>query len=149
MPVAIKTYITYLQDRLKIDDSDFETNEKRKLAAEVRTLNVKAEIEEMKLKDLLSKMHRAEDVKALFTDILATTKNLLITLPSNISTKICDKLDLDLKKASAISEISEIIEGDVFKVLNELSEYEYDSERFKERAQERQGWTCEEDITEE
>ena len=76
-------------------------------------------------------MLRAEDVQAFIEDLAATTKSLLLALPG--------RLAMDLKTSKTAAERSEIIEGAIFEVLNQLSEYEFSVEFYKKRVAERSG----------
>ena len=84
-------------------------------------------------------MHRAEDVEALIEDLSATIKGMIAALPG--------RLAVDCANLKTAAEISERIEKDCFEILNELAEYEYDSEYFKTKVQEREGLTSD-DISE-
>lgn len=145
VPVVIKKYITYLQDCLQGRSKNNEEQERQKIDAEIRIKEAKASYAEIELNVLKGKMHRAEDVEALFADIAATTKSLMVALPGSLSIDLCTLLGVDTKNAPIVSER---IEKDVFQILNELAEYEYSSEFFRERVQEREGWTSD-DISDE
>ncbi|MDD3237919.1 MAG: helix-turn-helix domain-containing protein [Candidatus Gastranaerophilales bacterium] len=118
-PIAIKKYIEYLQERINISDSAFEEKEKQKIEAEIRIINTRADIAEMRLSDLLSKMHCAEDVEDLLYDLGSTIKNYLIKLPEDISQDIMNK------KSCTAAEISELIENYTNNILENLSNYKY------------------------
>jgi phage terminase Nu1 subunit (DNA packaging protein) len=145
VPIVIKKYINYLQDCLQGRNKNTEEQEKQKLDVEIRFKEAKASMVELELNELKGKMHRAEDVEALFADVAATTKSLMMSLPGSLSIDICTKLGVDAKNAPIVSEI---IEKDIFQILNELSEYEYSSEYFRAKVQEREGWTSD-DISDE
>jgi len=140
VPVVIKKYISYLQDCLQKRTKNTEEQERQKLDAEIRLKEARASMVELELNELKGKMHRGEDVEALFEDVAATTKSLLMALPG--------KLAIDISKINTPAEASERIEKDVFQILNELAEYEYSSEFFSARVQEREGWLSD-DISDE
>lgn len=135
-PIAIKKYITYLQDCLQKRTRNTEEQEKQKLDAEIRLKEAKASFAELELNELKGKMHRAEDVEGLIEDLAATIKGMIVALPG--------RLAMDIVGLKTAADVSERIEKDCLEILNELSEYEYDSEYFKQKVQEREGWTCDE-----
>lgn len=145
VPIVVKEYITYLQDCLQKRIKNTEEEEKQKLNAEIRLKEARASMVELELNELKGKMHRAEDVESLFADVAATTKSLIVALPGRLSIDICAKLGVDPKNAPVVSEL---IEKDTYQILDELAEYEYSSEFFRARVQQREGWTSD-DISDE
>ena len=115
-PIAIKKYISYLQEYLNRPE-DYEEQEIQKLVAETRIINAKADIEEMRMHDKLSKLHYSEDVKKLLQDLHNVIQAKITKLP-NILANECAKLKTP-------AEISERIEKECFKILTELSRYTY------------------------
>lgn len=139
-PIAIKRYISYLQDCIGKRNRNTEEQEKLKLDAEIRLKEAKASMVELELNELKGKMHRAEDVEALIEDLSATIKGMIAALPG--------RLAVDCANLKTAAEVSSRIEKDCFEILNELSEYEYDSEYFKTKVQKREGLTGD-DISDE
>lgn len=134
-----KAYIAYLTDKAngrekKERDSNLET---QKLEADVRQKKAKAEMAELELKELRGELHRAEDVEAIMTDHVLKIRAMLLAMPG--------KLAVDTANSKTAQEAAEIIKQEVYFILNELSEYEYDEAAFQERVRERQGWNGKED----
>lgn len=131
LPKTMLAYIYYLQGLVGNRSKSTEEQEKQRLEAEIRLKEAKAEIAQLDLKELRAEMLRAEDVQAFIEDLGATTKSLLMGLPS--------RLAMDLPNESAAAERSAIIEEAVFEVLEQLSEYEFSVDYYKERIAERHG----------
>ena len=131
LPKTMLAYIHYLQGLVGNRSKSTEEQEKQRLDAEIRLKEAKAEIAQLDLKELRAEMLRAEDVQAFIEDLGATTKSLLMGLPS--------RLAMDLPNESAAAERSAIIEEAVFEVLEQLSEYEFSVDYYKERIAERHG----------
>lgn len=106
--------------------------EKEKLQAETAIKKAKAEVAELERDELAGKMHRAEDVEAITTDHVLFLRSMLIALPG--------KLAVDCANAQTPAEVAARIEREVHFVLNNLTEYRYDSEEYKKRVRERRGW---------
>lgn len=140
---TIQSYIQYLSDKAngrakKEKDS---VNDSRKLDGEARIKIAKAEIEEMKLKELRSELHRAEDVEAIMTDHVVYLRSMLLGLPG--------KLAVDCAKLDKAPEVAERIKQEVYLMLETLADYEYDPEVFKQRVRDREGWNEQRDEDDE
>lgn len=132
---TIQKYIKYLSDKAngkELSKADAKTEE-RKLEAEADLKRSKADMAALQLMELEGKMHRSEDVEALTLDLVFTVRSMLIALPG--------RLAVDVVGAKTASEASEIIREEVYKVLEELSNYKYDPEEYARRVRERQGWS--------
>ena len=98
--------------------------EKGKRQAEVTLKVAKAEMARLEMKELQSKMHRAEDVKAMTEDLIYTIRSALMALPGRLAVDVC--------AAQTAAEASEIIRKEVYLVMGELSEYRYDPKKYEE-----------------
>ena len=128
---SVRSYIIYLQEIVAKRTNANEEQEKQRLEADIRLKEAKAEIAQLDLKELKAELLRAEDVQAFIEDLGATTKSLLMGFPS--------RLAMDLPNESVAAERSAIIEEAVFEVLEQLSEYEFSVDYYKERIAERRG----------
>lgn len=131
---TIQAYIRYLSDKAngrekKAADAELES---KKLEAESRFRQAKADMAELSLKELQGKLHRAEDVEAIMTDHVLLLRGLLMGLPG--------KLAVDCANAKTAPQAAEIIKKEVYRILDGLTRYQYDPEEFKKRVRERQGW---------
>lgn len=81
----------------------------------------KRKLEENKLRVLEGKMHRAEDVETVMTEMLSNFRGQLLAIPSRLAPKIAGVKDVHI--------VSSLIKHDIYTALNELSTY--DPEAFK------------------
>lgn len=131
---TIKRYIKYLSDKAygreqKKIDLD---KEAEKLQAEIDFKKAKARMVELQLEELEGRMHSAEDVEAMTTDLCLAVRSALLSMPGQLS--------VDVAEAQSTAEISVVIKNAVNDILEELSRYEYNPEEYRRRVRERQGW---------
>lgn len=129
---TVKAYIAYLQERARgrnAPSEDAARLTEEKAAAEVRYKNAKAERAELELAELRGQMHRSEDVAAMTEDLIWAVRGLVLALPG--------RLAVDTASAQTAAEASEIIRKECCRALEELTRYEYDSEKYMERVRER------------
>ena len=131
LPKTMIAYIYYLQDIVERRPKSTEEQEAQRLAAEIKLKEAKADIAQLDLQELKAQLLRAEDVQAFIEDLAAATKSLLMGLPG--------RLAMDLASANEAAERSAIIEEAIFGVLNQLTEYEFSVDYYKERVAERRG----------
>ena len=131
LPKVMLAYIYYLQDLVGNRSKATEEQEQKRLDADIRLKEIKAEIALLDLKELKAELLRAEDVQAFIEELASTTKALLLGLPG--------RLAMDLANAKTAAERSEIIEECVFEILEQLSEYDFTVEFYKKRVAERSG----------
>ena len=131
---TIQAYIKYLSDKANgREKKEAMANlEEAKLSAEVEIKKSKAEAARLELKELQGKMHRAEDVEAIFTDHVLFLRSMLLAMPG--------KLAVDLAGEHTAAEQAETVKREVYYILNNLADYRYDPEEYKKRVMERQGW---------
>lgn len=131
---TIQAYIKYLSDKANgREKKELDSkNDSKKLSGEARLKLAKAEIEEMKLKELRSELHRADDVEAIMTDHVLYLRSMLLGLPG--------KLAVDCAKLDKAPEVADLIKKEVYNILESLADYEYDEEVFKQRVRDREGW---------
>ena len=92
----------------------------------------KARIAELELDELEGRMHSADDVEAMTTDLCLAVRSALLSMPGQLAVDVAESTDA--------AEISEIIKATVNDILDELSRYEYDPDEYRRRVRERQGW---------
>lgn len=129
---SVKAYIRYLREQAKAKESKTSEWEEKRQKAEAELKQHKAEIEELKLKELKGKMHRSEDVEAATNDLVYTIRSLIMALPG--------RLAVDLASLHTAPEVSERMQAEVHEILNELAGYHYDPEAYRRRVRDRQGW---------
>ena len=128
-----KKYISYLQDKAAgrdIKKAAASKNEE-KLQAEIDYKRAKARIAELELDEIEGRMHRAEDVESMTTDLCLAIRSALLALPGRLATDMAEINDPSL--------IATRIKEEVADILEELSNYRYDEKKYKERVQERRG----------
>lgn len=131
---TIMQYIKYLSDKANGREQRQSVTDKEdaKLQAEVDLKTAKAKIVQLELDELEGRMHSADDVESMTTDLVFAVRSALLSLPGQLS--------VDLADVSNAAEISEIIKKTVNDILNDLSKYEYNPAEYKRRVRERQGW---------
>lgn len=131
---TVEMYVAYLSDKAHGREKKQTTEEleQQKLQAEVDTKQAKAKMAELELKELQGKMHRAEDVEAVMTDLVLMWRSMLIAMPG--------KLAVDLAGEHTAAEQAERVKREVFAILNSVSAYQYDPDEYKKRVRERKGW---------
>lgn len=107
--------------------------EEEKLTAEKRIKVAKAEMAELELKELKGELHRASDVEAITTDHVLYLRSMLMAMPG--------KLAVDLATIQTAPEAAERVKQEVYYILNNLANYRYDPDEYKNRVKERQGWS--------
>ena len=77
-------------------------------------------------------MHRSEDVAAMTEDLIYTVRGSLMALPG--------RLAVDVVSAQTAAEAAGIMRAEIFKVMQELSQYRYDPQKYEERVRDRMKW---------
>ena len=131
---TIMQYIKYLSDKAngREQKSSIADKEEEKLQAEIDIKKAKAKIAQLELDELEGRMHSAEDVESMTTDLCLAVRSALLSMPGQLS--------IDVAEAESAAEASEIIKRTVNDILDELSRYEYDPNEYRRRVRERQGW---------
>lgn len=131
---TIMSYIKYLSDKANGREQKQSTQDKEdeKLQAEVNYKKAKATMIQLELDELEGRVHSAEDVEAMTTDLCLVVRSALLSLPG--------RLAVDVVHMNDATEVSEAIKREVCVVLDELSRYEYNPKEYQKRVRERQGW---------
>lgn len=140
---GVLDYIKYVQKDSGIDAPNKKSKEpsdlqNRKDLAEAELKEAKAAIEKIKLAELEATMHSSEDVEALTVDLVYEVRAALCALPG--------RLAVDLAQENRPTVVSAMIEEEIRAILDGLSKYEYDRERYKKRMAERIGKEFEEEM---
>ncbi|MCL2046117.1 MAG: hypothetical protein FWG88_07005 [Oscillospiraceae bacterium] len=132
---SVKRYTSYLHDKGAAGQKDAETQrmEKERLTADLRYKEGRATITELEAQELQGKMHRSEDVAAFTEDLVYTIRGMMLALPG--------RLAIDAAAMTDPAEVSAFIRGEVYAILEELSRFEYDPEKYAERVRERRNWS--------
>jgi phage terminase Nu1 subunit (DNA packaging protein) len=106
--------------------------EKARRKAEVMLKSSKAEIARLEVAELKGQMHSSEDVRSMTEDLIYTIRGALLAMPGRMA--------VDVVGVKTAAEASEIIRAEVYKVMEELSQYEYDPAKYDERVRQRRAW---------
>lgn len=131
---TIKRYIKYLSDKAygREQKKNSSGKEDEKLQAEIDYKTARAKMAQLQLEELEGRMHSAEDVEAMTTDLCLAVRSSLLSMPGQLA--------IDVVEAQNAAEASDIIKNAVNDILEELSRYEYDPKEYRRRVRERQGW---------
>ncbi|EDS13161.1 hypothetical protein [Anaerotruncus colihominis] len=127
---SVQKYIKYTaKDAMNEEDIKLD---KAKRTAEVTLKASKAQVAKLEAEEMKGKMHRAEDVEAMTSDLVYAIRGALIALPG--------RLAVDVAAVESPAEASEIIRKEVYKVMRELANYRYDPQKYEELVRERRDW---------
>lgn len=76
---------------------------------------IKLQMSDMQLKLMQGKLHKSEDVEKVMTNMLASMRAKLLSLPSRVAPRVAE--------ASDPTEVMAILQADIYDALHELSEY--------------------------
>ena len=126
---TVKEHLDSLSEKSKKSESEKKLD-KAKMAAEVKLKVAKAAMAELQAKEVSGKMHRSEDVQVFTQELIDTVKNALLSLPGRLAVEVslCDTAE----------ECSVLIKEAVRDILSELSEFDYDPEKYEALVRERQ-----------
>lgn len=131
---SVRAYTQYLRDKAagRAEKGIPEDKELEKFDAEVRIKKAKAKIAELEAEEVQGIMHRSEDVAAMTEDLIYTVRGSLMALPG--------RLAVDVVSAQTAAEAAGIMRAEIFKVMQELSQYRYDPQKYEERVRDRMKW---------
>lgn len=124
---SVQQYIKFLSKK-----NDTSPQEQEKQEAEISIKKAKAIITVLEAKELQGKMHRSEDVAAMTEDLIYSIRSMLLALPG--------RLAVDVASTQEPAEAAEIIRREIYKIMEELSNYKYDPKKYEERVRERRSW---------
>lgn len=130
LQTAVQTYVEYLRNQKKANPALSDTARKEKADADWK--EAKADIEKMKRDELAGKLHAAEDVEAVVSDLVFAIRSVMLALPG--------RLAKDIAVETSPVACSDMIKREVGAALDELSKYQYNPEIYRERIRERHGW---------
>lgn len=121
--------VSRYMDLITKEESD---TEKERVEAELSIKKAKAIVAVLEAKELQGKMHRSDDISDMTEDLVYTIRGMLLALPGRMA--------VDVVHASDSAEAAEIIRKEVYSVMDELSNYQYDPIKYEERVRERRRW---------
>lgn len=135
---SVQTYITYSKKANTDEDRKMDQAMKK---ATVKLKSSKAAVAELEANELQGKMHRAEDVEAITSDMVFTIRSALNALPG--------RLAMEVVNIGTANEAAQIIRKEVNLIMNELADYDYDPEKYQERVRSRLEWEAKENEDDE
>lgn len=134
-----RQYIEYIRRDGAREDNRVATDEKKreKMDADKRYKIAKAQAQEMELDEIRAQMHRSEDIQKIWTDHIMMLRAMILAIPG--------KCAIDCASADTPVAAREIIKREVYEVLRQISQYEYDSAEYAARVRERKGWSIDYD----
>lgn len=128
---SVQAYINFTNKEKPISQIENE-----KLVADVGIKKAKAVMLALEAKELQGKMHRSEDVAALTADLVYTIRGAFLALPG--------RLAVEVVKAETAAEAAEIIRTEVYRAMEGIADYKYDSKKYEERVKDRKRWDTDE-----
>lgn len=126
---TVRAYLDMLEARADEKDGKEQETEAIRREAEATFKQAKATVATLDARERLGKMHRSEDVAAMTEDLIFAVRNGLLALPG--------RLAVDVMSAKDTAQASDIIEREIYKLMNELANYKYDAVKYQERVRER------------
>ena len=130
---VVHDYIKHLSDKLNKKDQKSTDLEDQKLEGEIRIKDARAQKLEMELQELRGEMHRSEDVEAVTNELVYSIRSMLLALPGRLAVDTCN--------AASPAEASDLIRQECYQILVELSDHQYDPDKYKAYVREREGWS--------
>lgn len=135
---TITRYIKYLEARAEKGKSQgIEEKLEKKLDAEIKWKQAKADKSKLELDELKGTMHRAEDIEKLTNELVFAVRAMLLALPGRVA--------MDLAAINTAPEVSAYLAKHVAYLLDELATHEYNPEAYAALVREREGWKNEND----
>ena len=128
---TVNTYLEYWKNKANKVDLNM-NDEQRKLKADADWKEAKADIEAMKRDELKGSLHSSDDVFAVTQDMVMNIRAELLAIPGMCA--------VDCANAKTPAEASGIIRDAINNILNGLTEYEYNPEKYKKLVRERETW---------
>lgn len=126
---VVQAYIEYIEDKAaKPETSGLEES---LLLEEVRLKGAKATIAQHQKEENESQYHRADDIEAVFDDLILHIREEVEKLPDAITERLFNSREEH--NGEKASENAAIIKEEVCKILYKLSEYSYDPDEYEKR----------------
>lgn len=137
---SVRSYTQYLRDKAanRGEKGIPEGKELEKFDADIRIKRAKAQFAELEVQELQGIMHRSEDVAAMTEDLIYTIRGSLMALPG--------RLAVDVSNTQTAAEAADVIRREVFQLMQELSQYQYDPQKYEERVRDRMKWEVNSEV---
>lgn len=135
---TIMRYIKYLEGRLEKSKPQSLTDKaEKKLDAEIKYKQAKADKAKLELDELKGTLHRAEDIEKITNELVFAVRSMLLALPGRVA--------MDLANINTAPEVSAYMAKHVAVLLDELATHEYNPDAYAQLVREREGWKSEND----
>jgi len=126
---TMKAYLRMLGDRTEEEKT---SPAKEMMKVELAAKKAKATKAVLETQELIGKMHRADDVALMVSDWFAAIRGMLIALPG--------RLAIDVAQISDPAEASKRIRHEVYLIMEEMMNYQYDKKKYEGLVRERLSW---------
>ena len=127
LPDAVQRYMAFREREKSMTKAELDRQD-----AEVSIKKAKAIMTVLEAKELQGKMHSSDDVSLLTEDLIFTIRGMLMAVPG--------RLAIDTANANNPNETTEILRIEMYKIMDELSRYEYDDSKYLELVRDRLKW---------
>ena len=136
---TITNYIEWLEERISKNgkSQSYEEKQEKKLDAEIKYKQAKADKMKLELDELKGTLHRAEDIEKLTNELVFAVRAMLLALPGRVA--------MDLAALRTAPEVSAYLAKHVAYLLDELATHEYDPDAYAQLVREREGWQNDKD----
>lgn len=136
---TITNYIKWLEERISKNgkSQSYEEKQEKKLDAEIKYKQAKADKMKLELDELKGTLHRAEDIEKLTNELVFAVRAMLLALPGRVA--------MDLAALRTAPEVSAYLAKHVAYLLDELATHEYDPDAYAQLVREREGWQNDKD----
>ena len=139
---TIKRYIKYLEERAEKQQPQSVTDKlEKKLDAEIKYKQAKADKAKLELDELKGTMHRATDIEKLTNELVFAVRSMLLALPGRVA--------MDLAAIDTAPEVGQYMSRHISLLLDELATHEYNPDLYKQLVREREGWQADNEADDE
>lgn len=131
---TIMDYIRYLSDKAhgRARKESIDEKLEKKLDAEIRYKQAKADKSVFERDELKGTLHRAEDIEKLTNELVFSVRSMLLAMPGRVA--------MDLAALNTAPEVSAYMARHVGALLDDLAQHEYSPEAYAALVREREGW---------
>ncbi|MBO5155283.1 MAG: hypothetical protein J6C00_13165 [Eubacterium sp.] len=112
---CVHNYVMQLRIQSKNPESGSNGEKPELRDMQARHEAIKLQMSDMQLKLMQGKLHKSEDVEKVMTNMLASMRAKLLSLPSRVAPRVAETSDP--------TEVMTILQADIYDALHELSEY--------------------------
>lgn len=132
---TVQSYIRFLRDRAERRAQGTPEEAAKQAEADLRYKEARAEKMELEIQELRGQMHRAEDVAALTSDMIAKLRGGIMAIPGQVA--------VDCADARTPTEAAAVVKKAVDDFLNETAAYKYTEADYRRLVREREKWVAE------